>query len=68
MSNFKMKEQFGAVIKVGNMITKFSKAADDKVTLIQLLEKNGLGVTNIVTFTTHKVLLEKQKGRTKAKY
>jgi hypothetical protein len=68
MSNFKMKDQFSAVIKVGKLVTTFPNAADDKVTLIQLLEKHGLGVSNVVTFKTFQVLDEKQKGRQKAKY
>jgi hypothetical protein len=68
MSKFKMKDQVSAVVKVGKLVTTFPKAADDKTALIQLLEKHGLGLANVVTFKTHQVLLEKQKGRAKAKY
>ena len=68
MKSVKMKDQFSAVVKVGNKITTFAKAADTKEDLILLLEKHGMSVSNVVAVKEFKVLVEKQRGRTKAKY
>ena len=62
------KDQFSVVVKVGKLVTTFPKAADSKEQLVELLKKNGMGVSNIVTFKTFKVAVEKQRGRTGSKY
>jgi hypothetical protein len=68
MKSVKMKDQFSAVVKVGNKMTTFAKSADTKENLILLLEKHGMSVSNIVAVKSFKVLVEKQRGRTKARY
>ena len=68
MKKVNMKEQFSALVKVGSKMSMFSRAADSKELLVQLLEKHGLGVANIVTIKSFSVLEEKQRGRTKSKY
>ena len=65
---FEMKDQFSVLVKVGNKTTMFSKSADSKDELVAMLKKQGLGVSNVVSFRTFKTLVEKQRGRASAKY
>jgi tRNA A58 N-methylase Trm61 len=63
-----MKDQFSAVVKVGSKMTTFAKSADSIEKLEELLNKQGMSIANVVTIKTFKVSVEKQRGRTKAKY
>ena len=62
------KDQFSALVKVGSKTTVFAQAADSKELLVQLLQKHGLGVSNIVTIKEFKVAVEKTRGRQRSKY
>jgi len=62
------KDQFSALVKVGSKTTMFARAADSKELLVQLLEKHGLGVSNIVAIKEFKVSVDKPRGRAKSKY
>jgi hypothetical protein len=62
------KDQFSVVVKVGNKMTTFAKSADSREKLVELLEKHGMGVSNIVAVKTFQVAVEKQRGRTGSKY
>ena len=65
---FEMKDQFSALVKVGNKTTMFAQFADTEDQLIILLEKHGMSISNVITIKTFRVLVEKQRGRAKAKY
>ena len=65
---FEFKDQFRVVIKVGGKFSTFPKATDTLEELSVFLNKAGLSVSNIIAIETFKVLEEKQRGRTKAKY
>ena len=65
---FEFKGQFRAVIKVGGKFSTFPKATDTLEELSVVLDKAGLRIGNIIAIETFKVLEEKQRGRTKARY
>lgn len=62
------KDQFSAVIKVGNKVSTFPKSADTKEILLKLLSEHGLGVSNLIAVKKFDILVEKQRGRAKSKY
>lgn len=68
MKKPEMKEQVSALVKVGKIRSMFPHSADSEELLIAKLEKHGMSVSNVVTFKTHHVLVEKPRGRHKSKY